>query len=174
MTSGSVPSSPSHGPDDAYPRPESMCDGQTRGTRQIGRQRPPASPPHAPTRPPSDPSHTRSHRHAKTKSANSRPSAPAHRAIEHRAGRLVICMEHAHAAARAVRGGYGGVLCMRVKHAACLRDADMAPRRGDLVIIAPASRCLRASIEDDGVHLGHEDERPDLLQHALVEKWLPH
>ena len=80
IASGSVPSSPSHGPDDAHPRPESTCDGQTRGTRQIGRQRPPAPPPHTPSRPPLDLSDTCSHRHAET-SAKSRPSAPAHRAI---------------------------------------------------------------------------------------------
>ena len=92
----------------------------------------------------------------------------------HHATRLVLCMEHAHAAARAVRGGYGGVLCMSVHHAACLRGAISAPRRGDLVTIAPASRCLCASIEDDGVHLGYEDERPDVLQHGHVENPLPH
>ena len=78
--SGSVSSSPSHGPDDAHPRPESTCDDQTRGARQIGRQRPPAPPPHVPSRPPSDPSSTHSHRHAET-SANSLPHASAYRAI---------------------------------------------------------------------------------------------
>ena len=78
--SGSVPSSPSYGPDDAHPRPESTCDGQTRGTRQISRQRPPAPPPHVPSRPPSDPSSTHSHRHAET-SAKSCPRASAYRAI---------------------------------------------------------------------------------------------
>ena len=83
-------------------------------------------------------------------------------------------MEHAHAAARAVRGGYGGVLCMRVKHAACLRGADMEPRRGDLASIAPASRCLPACADGNAVHLGHEDERPKLLRHARVENSLLH
>ena len=78
--SGSVPSTPSYGPDDAHPRPESTCDGQTRGTRQISRQRPPAPPPHVPSRPPSDPSSTHSHRHAET-SAKSCPRASAYRAI---------------------------------------------------------------------------------------------
>ena len=95
-------------------------------------------------------------------------------APRHRAGRLVLCMEHAHAAARAVRGGYGGVLCMRVKHAACLRGADMAPRRGDFASIAPASRCLPACADGNAVHLGHEDMRPKLLRHARVENSLPH
>ena len=101
--------------------------------------------------------------------ASERASAP-----RHRAARLVRCMEHAHAAARAVRGGSGRLVCVCVWHAACLRGAEVAPRRGDLAIASPATRCLRASIEDDGVHLGHQDERLDVLQHALVENPLPH
>ena len=67
------------------PRPRSRrlpstCDGQPRGTRQICRQCPPASPPHTLSRPPSDPSGARSHRHTKTR-ANPRPRASPHRAI---------------------------------------------------------------------------------------------
>jgi hypothetical protein len=92
----------------------------------------------------------------------------------HHATRLVLCMEHAHAAARAVRGGYGGVLCMSVHHAACLRGAISAPRRGHLAIVPPATRCLRTRLEDDGVHLGHKDERPNVLQHGHVSNSLLH
>ena len=92
----------------------------------------------------------------------------------HRAGRLVRCMERAHAAARAIRGGSGRLVCVCVCHVACLRGAYTAPRRGVLESVPPATRCLRAQIEDDGVHLGHQDERLDVLQHALVENPLPH
>jgi hypothetical protein len=65
-------------------------------------------------------------------------------ATRHHANRLVLCMEHAHAAARALRGGCAGVLSMSMSHAGSLRSADMAPRRGDLASIAPATRCLPA------------------------------
>ena len=63
---------------------------------------------------------------------------------------------------------------MRVQHAACLRYADTAPPRGALAIAVSATDGLRASIEDDGVHLGHEDERSNVLQHGLFENSLPH
>ena len=105
----------------------------------------------------------------KSEPASTRVAAP-----RHRTGRLVRCMEHAHAAARAARSGSGRPACMRACHAACLRGADMAPRRGDLAIFPPATGGLRASIEGNGVHLGYEDERSDVLRHGLVENSLPH
>ena len=64
---------------------------------------------------------------------------------------------------------------MYASEACCMPPgADMAPWRGDLASIAPASRCLPACADGNAVHLGHEDERPKLLRHARVENSLLH
>jgi hypothetical protein len=59
---------------------------------------------------------------------------------------------------------------MRVRKACSLPPYLCHRRlRGDLAIVAAATSCLHALLEEDGVHLGYEEELSIVLEHDLVK-----